>query len=75
MNISKRSATTLGEILADTLHACTNCEQRAGVLRMRDALEDALLGQGSVNWDAYRLMQKRFNARLDEIEPLYSRSR
>jgi hypothetical protein len=67
MNISKRSATTLGEILADTLHACTNCEQRAGVLRMRDALEDATY---SVNWDAYRLMRKRFEARLDEIEPL-----
>ena len=67
MNLSKRSATTLGEILADTLHACTNCEQRAGVIRMREALEDATY---SVNWDAYRLMQKRFEARLEEIEPL-----
>ena len=67
MNISKRSAIALGELLADTLHACTNCEQRAGVLRMRDALEDATY---RVNWDAYRLMQKRFEARLEEIEPL-----
>lgn len=67
MNISKRSATTLGEILADTLHACTSVEQRTGVLRMSAALEDAI---SSVNWDAYRLMQKRFEARLKEIEPL-----
>ena len=67
MNISKRSAATLGELLADTLHACTNCEQRAGVLRMRDALEDATY---RVNWDAYRLMQQRFEARVKEIEPL-----
>ncbi len=67
MNLSKRSATTLGEILADTLHDCTSIEQRAGVLRMRDALEDATY---RVNWDAYRLMQKRFEARLEEIEPL-----
>ena len=67
MNISKRSAIALGELLADTLHACTNCEQRAGVLRMRDALEDATY---RANWDAYRLMQKRFEARLEEIEPL-----
>ena len=67
MNISKRSAIALGELLADTLHACTNCEQRAGVLRMSAALEDAI---SSVNWDAYRLMQKRFEARLKEIEPL-----
>ena len=67
MNISKRSAATLGEIRADTLHACTNCEQRAGVLRRSAALEDAI---SSVNWDAYRLMQKRFEARLKEIEPL-----
>jgi hypothetical protein len=67
MKFSKRTASELGELLADTLHACTNCEQRAGVLRMREALEDATY---SVNWDAYRLMQKRFEARLEEIEPL-----
>ena len=67
MKFSKRTASELGELLADTLHACTNCEQRAGVLRIREALEDATY---SVNWDAYRLMQKRFEARLKEIEPL-----
>lgn len=67
MNLSKRSATTLGELLADTLHACTSIEQRTGVLRMNAALEEAI---ASVNWDAYRMMQKRFEARLDEIEPL-----
>ena len=34
--------------------------------------ESAALGDAtySVNWDAYRLMQKRFEARLEEIEPL-----
>lgn len=67
MKFSKRTATELGQLLADTLHACTSIEQRAGVLRMRDALEEAI---SSVNWDAYRLMQKRFEARLREIEPL-----
>ena len=67
MKFSKRTAIALGELLADTLHACTNCEQRAGVLRMKEALEDATY---SVNWDTYRLMQKRFEARLKEIEPL-----
>lgn len=67
MNISKRSAIALGELLADTLHACTSIEQRTGVLRMSAALEEAI---ASVNWDAYRLMQNRFEARLEEIEPL-----
>ena len=42
MNISKANAITLGRILADALHKCDNVDERKGVLRAKEEIQDIL---------------------------------
>ena len=73
MNISKSNAARLGHILADALHACESTEQRRGVLRAREAIQDALqrdCQRSDADWQRYCAFVNRFDDRLDHLEPI-----
>ena len=72
MNISKSNAARLGHIIADALHACESTEQRHGVLRAREAIQDALqrdCQRSDADWQRYCAFMNRFDERLDYLEP------
>jgi hypothetical protein len=87
MNISKANAIThsgakrLGRILADALHKCDNVDERKGVLRAREEIQDILADTSrtgrafitEAEWKKYNAFMDSFEERLHQLEPLHMR--
>ena len=80
-NISKANAVTLGRILADALHKCDNVDERKGVLRAREEIQDILADTSrtgrafttEAEWKKYNAFMDSFEERLHQLEPLHMR--
>lgn len=71
MRISKSNAGALGHILADALHGCKNVDERRGVLRAREAIQDALerdCQKSDADWQRYCAFMNRFDRRIWHLE-------
>jgi hypothetical protein len=71
MKISKSNAASLGHILADALHDCNNTDERRGVLRAREAIQDALerdCQRSDTDWERYCAFMNRFEQRIWNLE-------
>ena len=77
MNISKANAITLGRILADALHKCDNVDERKGVLRAKEEIQDILacsrVGTGrafttEAEWRKYEAFMNSFDERGHYLE-------
>ena len=76
MKISKSNAASLGHILADTLHGCNNTDERRGVLRVREAIQDALqrdCQKSDADWQRYCAFMGRFEERIWNLEQTIAR--
>lgn len=67
MRFSKATATKLGTMFAEKLHACETIEAREGVLSALYGVQDALATEA---YPTYRALTDAFRARINEIEPL-----
>jgi hypothetical protein len=67
MKFSKRTATALGTLIADKLHACESIDARQGVIDVFFAIQDALAVE---EYQTYRALTDAFRARIKELEPL-----
>jgi hypothetical protein len=70
MKISKSNAASLGHILADALHDCQNTDERRGVLRAREAIQDALqrdCQKTEADWARYCAFMNRFDDRSNHL--------
>ena len=82
MKISKANAATLGHILADALHKCDNVDERKGVLRAREEIQDILADTSrtgrafttAAEWRNYTAFMDSVEERLHPLEPLHMRS-
>ena len=78
MKISKANAATLGQILADALHKCDNVDERKGVLRARDEIQDILSDTSrdgvsfttEAEWRNYCAFTDSFRERINQLECL-----
>ena len=68
MIASKKHTRQIAEILAEALHACKSPEERAGVLRARNHLLDAI-NEGN-GFEHYCEGAKAFAQKVSELEPL-----
>ena len=67
MKFSKRTATELGTLIADKLHACESIDARQGVIDVFHGIQDALAVE---EYPTYRALTDAFRARIKELEPL-----
>ncbi len=67
MKFSKRTATALGNLIAEKLHACESIDARQGVIDVFFAVQDALAVE---EYQTYRALTDAYRARLNDLEPL-----
>jgi len=67
MRFSKATATKLGTMFAEKLHACETIEAREGVLSAFHGVQDALATEA---YPTYRALTDAFRNRINELEPL-----
>jgi len=67
MRFSKATATKLGTMFAEKMHACEAIEAREGVLSAFYGVQDALATEA---YPTYRALTDAFRNRINELEPL-----
>ena len=67
MTFSKRTATELGTLIADKLHACESIDARQGVIDVFHAIQDALAVE---EYPTYRALTDAYRDRINHLEPV-----